>query len=45
MKNFLYLCDILIDKMFLPIHKEDVISSTQYINNSPLSFSKFIRMN
>ncbi len=42
---FPYLCFVLNDKMFLPIHKEDLISSTAQINNSPLSFSNFIRFN
>lgn len=40
-----YLCIVLIDKVFLPIHKEDLINSTPYINNSPLSFSEFIHIN
>ena len=33
------------DKMFLPTHKEDLINSTEQINNFPLSFSKIIRTN
>jgi len=42
---FFYLCNIINDKMFLPIHKEELITSTASINNSPLSFSNFIRLN
>lgn len=40
-----YLCTVETDKMFLPTHKEDLINSTEQINNFPLSFSKIIRTN
>jgi hypothetical protein len=43
--SFFYLCIVLMDKMFLPTHKEDLINPTAQINNFPLSFSKIIRTN